>query len=358
MSKKSSLSFSLDIEYLFPLLDLWMSVIVIAVSECHNIDLEAYAEQSAIYLKHTNDYSKLIGDTGPIQYPAASLYLYSFFNWLWDFQITKDRMMRVHVILDMIRMWLIVKVYKRAFSGRKQAKMFTFMLLFVSAKYKYVGVTRHFNDCFMVVFCLAAILVWQHQHLILSAVLFAIAINIKMSALLMIPGYLLTVAFNAGLLRALMTLAFIAALQIVIGLEFILVNKEAYFSMSYNMDRVFMKVEQVNFQWMTEDFMQSQLFCDLLLGLHLLFLAIFLVFKWTPGAHSPYEMLEEVGLLPLSRLGTDLLTRRPLNQYKVLLILFTSNFIGMAFSRGTHQQFYSWYNYTLPFLADAALGDE
>lgn len=116
------------------------------------------------------------------------------------------------MLLDMVRMWLIVKVYKRAFAGRNKAKMFTFMLLFVSAKYKYVGVTRHFNDCFMVVFCLAAILVWQHQHLLLSAVLFAIAVNIKMSALLMIPGYLLTVAFDAGLLRALLTLVLIGVL--------------------------------------------------------------------------------------------------------------------------------------------------
>lgn len=66
MTEKSPFKFRLDIEYLFPLLDLWMSVIVIAVSGCHNIDLEAYAEQSEIYLKKTNDYSKLIGDTGPI----------------------------------------------------------------------------------------------------------------------------------------------------------------------------------------------------------------------------------------------------------------------------------------------------
>lgn len=30
----------------------------------------------------------------------------------------------------------------------------------------------------------------------------------------------------------------------------------------------------------------------------------------------------------------------------------------MIFSRGTHQQFYSWYSYSFPFLADAAFGNQ
>jgi len=78
-------------------------------------------------------------------------------------------------------------------------------------------------------------------------VLFAVAINIKMSALLIVPGYLLTIAFHAGIVRSILSLVVILALQILFGLEFILVNKEAYFQMSYNFDRVFLKVEQVNF---------------------------------------------------------------------------------------------------------------
>lgn len=58
--------FKLDIEILFPLIDIWMSYVVRKTGGCHLIDLAAYAEQSEIYLKQTNDYSKLVGDTGPI----------------------------------------------------------------------------------------------------------------------------------------------------------------------------------------------------------------------------------------------------------------------------------------------------
>ena len=114
-----------------------------------------------------------------------------------------------------------------------------------------MGVTRQFNDCFMVLFALLGIFAWQHSHLVLSTVLLAVAINIKMSALLLIPGYLLTVAQGRGLMKTLMSLASMLILQILFGLEFILVNADAYFDMSYNFKRVFLKVEQVNFQFMT-----------------------------------------------------------------------------------------------------------
>ena len=56
----------LDIEYLLPLIDLFMSILIRNVSGLHQIDLAAYAEQSKIYMNGSSDYSKLIGDTGPI----------------------------------------------------------------------------------------------------------------------------------------------------------------------------------------------------------------------------------------------------------------------------------------------------
>ena len=103
----------------------------------------------------------------------------------------------------------------------------------------------------MVLFALLGIHAWQLSHLTLSTVLLAIAINIKMSALLLIPGYLLTVAQSRGLIKTILSLVAMLVLQILFGIEFIRVNKDAYFDMSYNFKRVFLKVEQVNFQFMT-----------------------------------------------------------------------------------------------------------
>lgn len=215
----------------------------------------------------------------------------------------------VHIVLDVVRMWLLVKIYKKAILNTAQNKnMFMMSLLFLQAKYKFVGVTRQFNDCFMMLFCLLAIWAWQHRQLVLSTLLFAIAINIKMSSLLLIPGYLLTVAFDCGILKALVTLVLLAVLQVVFGLEFIMANRSAYFQMSYNFDRVFLKVEQVNFQFLDEEFMHSAGFNKFLLIGQLTFLLVFLFTKWTAGFSDFPRMLTQVGVLPVKSIFTDFLT--------------------------------------------------
>jgi alpha-1,3-mannosyltransferase len=95
--------------------------------------------------------------------------------------------------------------------------------------------------------------------------------------------------------------------------------------------------------------MHSDGFNKFLLGLHLGFLLIFLCFKWTDSLFKDVRLFNLFG---------DLTKRRQISQYKSLLIIFTSNFIGLACSRGTHQQFYSWYSYSFPFLVDAAFEND
>jgi len=107
------------------------------------------------------------------------------------------------------------------------------------------------------------------------------AASIKMSAFLYVPGCLLVSAFEYGIFGAVVYLVGIFAVQILFGLEFLLKNAKGYFMMAYDFDRKFAQSESINFQYLTENFQHSPHFERSLLALHLGFLIIFLLFKWT-----------------------------------------------------------------------------
>jgi hypothetical protein len=54
--------------------------------------------------------------------------------------ITKYGMSDVHLFVDVLRMWLIVRIYKKAFGKVYQGKMYIFFLLLLEAKYKFIGI--------------------------------------------------------------------------------------------------------------------------------------------------------------------------------------------------------------------------
>ena len=78
--------------------------------------------------------------------------------------INRWNMATVHMVLDMLRMWLCVKIYKKAFESRRQweplsakSEYFVLSLLLLEGKYKFIGIAHQFNDCFMIIFCLLSI---------------------------------------------------------------------------------------------------------------------------------------------------------------------------------------------------------
>lgn len=126
-------------------------------------------------------------------------------------------------------------------------------------------------------------------------------------------------------------------------------NANGYFRMAYDFDRKFAQSESINFQYFSESFQHSPMLEKFLLFLHFGGLLFFLLFKWTDFELCNFipKLFSEVRLWPLS------FEHRPLNNYNTFLIILSSNYIGMVFSRGTHQQFYAWYSFSFPFLVDA-----
>ena len=353
----ANLKIRLDVETLLPLLDLWTSLVFKAVCGPNNIDLMAYIEQSNHYLDSPDgaDYTKLLSECGPVAYPGAAVYFYSLVNLISGRNVTWAFGQYMHIVLDVFRMWLLVKVYKRAFGPRfaRERKGYVLALLLLQAKYKFASVVFNFNDTVMQLIALIGIYFHLRSNFWLGAFFMGCAASVKMSALLHVPGILLVVAFERGLLWAPLYLIAFFGVQLLFGLEFILKNAKGYFDMAYDFGRKFDQSESVNFHYISQETQHSKWFEALLLSLHLGFLVIFLLFKWTGQGDSQKSVPWAARFFKDIRLFPMTFERRTVDPYYALLIILTSNFIGMVFSRGTHQQFYAWYSFSFPFLLDA-----
>ncbi len=86
----------------------------------------------------------------------------------------------------------------------------------------------------------------------------------------------------------------------------------------------------VNWKFLDEEFFVSKSWAAILLVLHFTALGV-LVFKFVQKRDSsPHGVVT--------------------TPHRILLIMFSANFIGVVFARTLHYQFYSWYFHSLPFL--------
>ena len=193
----------------------------------------------------------------------------------------------MHIPIDFFRMWLLTKVFKLAFKGKKNSQYVIFLALF-QAKFKFVSVLMNFNDVIMQITALIAIYFHLRQNRLLAIVFMGTASAIKMSALLYLPGCLLVQAFEYGIFRgSLVYLIGVFAVQLLWGIEFILANADGYFEMAYDFSRKFDQSESINFHYLSQKMQHSKEFEQFLLSLHLGFLVIFLLFKWTSAKSIP-----------------------------------------------------------------------
>ena len=191
----------------------------------------------------------------------------------------------------------------------------------------------NFNDTIVHLTALISIYCHLKQRFWLAILAMGFAATIKMSAFLYVPGCLLVVAFEHGILWSGVYLLSFFLVQILVGLEFILKNAKGYYLMAYDFDRKFAQSESINFQYFSEAYNHSKQFEKIMLGLHFGSLFLFLFVKWTGKQSEKWSVLslfKEVRLWPMT------FEHRKLNPYNTFLVITTSNFLGMVFSRGTH----------------------
>ncbi|CAJ0941729.1 unnamed protein product [Ranitomeya imitator] len=188
----------------------------------------------------------------------------------------------------------------------------------------------------------------------------SLAVSVKMNILLLAPGLLYLLLCQFGLLRTIPKLCICAMLQhlwnrtaacspeevggggVILALPFLLENPAGYLLRSFDFGRQFLFQWTVNWRFLPEYVFQHRAFHLALLSAHLAGLLLFCFYRWHRSRQSFLALLKD----PAQRKPQS----RRLSANKIIFVLFSSNFLGVTFSRSLHYQFYVWYFHTLPYL--------
>lgn len=120
----------------------------------------------------------------------------------------------------------------------------------------------------------------------------SLAVSVKMNVLLFAPGLAVVLVMSTGWRRAVSMLALCAALQVVLGLPFLLASPWAYAKGAFDLGRQFFYVWTVNWRVIPEALFLDGRFQMGLLALHLCTLLLFCHFRWLRcAAQSPLAPL-------------------------------------------------------------------
>lgn len=174
----------------------------------------------------------------------------------------------------------------------------------------------------------------------------------KMNVLLFAPPLLLLLLKAMDVFGVITAGSGAAAVQILLGLPFILSHPVAYLSRAFNLGRVFIHFWSVNFKFVPEPVFVSKGFALFLLAAHLILLAVFAHYRWCRHEGGLFSFLHsKIAQIKLRFSNpSSSPNSRVLKAEYITTTMFVGNFIGVVCARSLHYQFYSWYFYTLPYL--------
>lgn len=299
------------------------------------------------------DYLNLKGQTGPLPYPAGFLYVYRGLRAATlageddAVQAMGALEMPKEVVARQIErgQWLFLAIYiallaavLAAYYKARACPPWVAALLCASRRIHSIFMLRLFNDGVAMLPLYIAVYLFAKRRWNWGCVWFSLAVSIKMNVLLFAPPLLLLLLRNRGLSRTIQSLSICAAIQLVLGAPFLMTFPASYIGRSFNLGRAFFHKWSVNFAFMPVEQFEANILALPLLATHLALLGVFY-----------YRWCRLYGGVKQCMFGTSAGKCRDSGAF-IVAALFTGNFIGIAFSRTLHYQFYSWYFHTLPLL--------
>ncbi|XP_054719574.1 dol-P-Man:Man(5)GlcNAc(2)-PP-Dol alpha-1,3-mannosyltransferase-like [Uloborus diversus] len=282
-------------------------------------------------LNGTLDYKELKGDTGPLVYPGGFVYVFSIFHALTQGGENILLAQLIFAVLYLATLYYVFRLYTRSAIVPPYALIF---MCCTSYRIHSIYVLRLFNDPVAIFFLVLAVNYFIDDRWLIGSIFFSFAVSVKMNILLYAPGLLFVMLHDIGFKNTAYCIFVCALVQIIVGLPFLLSNPISYLSRAFDLGRIFLHEWTVNWRFIPEEIFISRKFHLILLFLHLFILGI-LAYRWTKkfgiGTCGPKES---------TILSVD----------NMFFVLFSSNFVGVAFSRSLHYQFYVWYFFTLPHV--------
>jgi alpha-1,3-mannosyltransferase len=341
------------------------------------IDWIAYMQEVKGYEHGERDYINIRGDTGPLVYPAGFLYLYSWLKSLasgasgasavddeFDGSTTPEAIKKIQwvfVVLYVINCAVVLGLYQMVLQITRQrcqnqkieqtstlvwAWRIAMGITCLSKRIHSIFVLRLFNDApamlllYISIFLFACCDAWT-----LGCVAFSLAVSIKMNVLLFAPGLLLLLLQrNGSILGTIKHLSICASVQVILGWPFLSTFPVSYIKKAFEFDRVFFYKWTVNWKFLPEELFISKKWALVLLSCHLGTLAL-LARKWWNASLAQRGHVKTTEWMCWTNYSGPRLSA----EY-IIYTMFVSNFIGIAFARTLHYQFYSWYFHSLPMM--------
>ncbi|XP_075228912.1 alg3, alpha-1,3- mannosyltransferase [Lycorma delicatula] len=325
--------------------ELILNVVVINKVKYTEIDWVAYMQEVEGVVNGTYDYSKLKGDTGPLVYPAGFVYIFTLLYYLTELGKNIKVAQYVFGALYIIMLYFIFNIYSKS---KKVPPYAIIIACCTSYRIHSIFILRMFNDPVAMILLYISVNLFISGYWKLASVFYSLAVSVKMNILLFSPAILLAYLCCLGFKGTMIQLSICAAVQLILGLPFLLTNPWAYLKGSFDLGRVFLYQWTVNWRFLPENVFLDRYFHISLLTLHIILLLTFL--KTFKVCLQSYARLKKIETDVDRQLHKEEKFSMETSCQLFILPLFTCNLIGVACSRSLHYQFYVWYFHTLPYL--------
>lgn len=253
--------------------ELMLNIIVVERVPYTEIDWKAYMQECEGFLNGTLDYSQLRGDTGPLVYPAGFVYVYSMLYFLTSHGENIKLAQYVFIGIYLLQLVFVLRIYMKT---RKVPPYVLLVTILTSYRIHSIYVLRLFNDPIAVLLLYIALNYFMESRWNFGSSFYSLGVSVKMNILLYAPALFLFYLINLGLKDTIKQLVICGAIQLTLGLPFLIGNPIAYIKGSFDLGRVFNHTWTVNYRFLDVETFENRCFHLTLLALHILMLMIFL----------------------------------------------------------------------------------